>query len=70
MVTVCTYVFFFFFFFFTMNVIFYKLFNFSGIITALSGFLFIGTHCILHNVMDRGGSRIFIWWGEGGGGRK
>ena len=29
-----------------MEIIFYKLLNFSRNITALSGFLFIGTHCI------------------------
>ena len=32
--------------FLTMEIIFYKLLNFSRNITALSGFLFIGTHCI------------------------
>ena len=32
--------------FVTMEIIFHKCFNFSGKITALSGFLFIGTHCI------------------------
>ena len=36
--------------FLTMKIIFYKWFNFNGKITALSGFLFIGTHCITkHN---------------------
>ena len=35
--------------FVTMTIIFYKLFNFSGKITAISGFLFIGTHCIMFN---------------------
>ena len=32
--------------FVTMKSIFYKTFNFSGKITALSGFVCIGTHCI------------------------
>ena len=32
--------------FVTIKTIFHKIFNFSGKITALSGFLFIGTHCI------------------------
>ena len=34
--------------FVTMKMIFYEWFNFSGEITALSGFLFIGTHCIFY----------------------
>ena len=32
--------------FVTIKTIFHKIVNFSGKITALSGFLFIGTHCI------------------------
>ena len=38
--------------FVTMKTILYKFFNFSGKITALSGVLFIGTHCILTRNTD------------------
>ena len=39
--------------FVTMKVIFYKLFNFSRKITALSGFLFIGTHCEIVQFLEK-----------------
>ena len=49
--------------FVTMKIIFYKWFNFSGKITALSGFLFIGTHCIWHESYRKTNERIFgaLW---------
>ena len=38
--------------FVTIKAIFDKIFNFIGKITALLGFLFIGMHCIVINIMN------------------